>query len=70
MIVKSYRSQVLFFGTDPENKLIAHNAIWGYPPIQKQNKISKKLSEKSLSRYKKFGQANSNGKEKKDILLI
>ena len=50
-------------------KFIAHSAVWGYLPIQKQNKSSKTLTEEKLpengnSRYTKFRLAHFNGQEK------
>ena len=47
---------------------MAHNSVWGYLPIQKQNKNSKKLtqqmlSESGLSRYTTFGRAYLSDKE-------
>ena len=42
---------------------MAHSAVWGYFPIQKQSKNSKRLTEEELSenghsRYTKFGRAH------------
>ena len=52
---------------------MAHSAVWGHSPIQRQNTNSKKLTIKKLSksdlgRCTKFGQANSNDERK--ITLI
>ena len=57
----------MFF--NPSSKVMAHSTVWGYLPIQKQNKTSKKLteeklSENGLSKYTKFGQAHLNDGEK------
>ena len=42
---------------------MAHSAVWGYLPIQRQNKNSKKLmqeklSENGVSTFTKFGRAH------------
>ena len=34
--------------------IMAHSAVWGYVPIQRQNKSSEKLSENGLSSNAKF----------------
>ena len=51
------------------NKFMAHSAVWGHPPIQRQNTSSKtltteKLSKSSLRRCTKFGQADSDDERK------
>ena len=56
-------------------KFMAHSAVWGHSPIQRQNTNSKKLMIKKLSksglgRCTKFGQANSNDKRKITLSLI
>ena len=43
--------------------LMAHSAVWGHPPIHRQNTNSKKLTIENLSksglrRRTKFGQAH------------
>ena len=48
---------------------MAHSAVWGHPPIQRQNTNSKKLtteklSKSSLRRCTEFGQAHSNDEQK------
>ena len=45
------------------SKFMAHSAVWGHSPIQRQNRNSKKLTIENLSksdlrRCTKFGQAN------------
>ena len=54
---------------------MAHNAVWGHPPIQRQNTNSKKLTieklyKSSFRRCTKFGQAHSNDEQKITFLLI
>ena len=49
---------------DKNNKFMAHSAVWGHLPIQRQNTNSKKLSKSGLRRFIKFGQAHSNMNEK------
>ena len=54
---------------------MAHSAVWGHPPIQRQNTNSKKLTVKKLSksglrRCTKFGQVHSNDEQKVAISLI
>ena len=44
---------------------MAHSAVWGYLPIKKQNKNSRKLTEEKLSKsglsmYTKFDRAHVN----------
>ena len=51
-------------GSKERGKFMAHSAVWGHPPIQRQSTNSKllmieKLSKSSL-RCTKFGQAHSN----------
>ena len=57
------------------NKFMAHSAVWGHSPIQRQNTNSKKLTIKKLSksglgRCTKFGQVNSNDERKITLSLI
>ena len=54
---------------------MAHSAVWGHSPIQRQNtnlkKLTiKKLSKSGLGRYTKFGQANSNDERKITLSLV
>ena len=54
---------------------MAHSAVWGHSPIQRQNTNSKKLTIKKLSksglrRCTKFAQANSNDERKITLSLI
>ena len=54
---------------------MAHSAVWGRFPVQRQKTNSKKLTIKKLSksglrRCTKFGQANSNDERKITLLLI
>ena len=54
---------------------MAHSAVWGHPPIQRQNTNSKKLMieklpKSSLRRCTKFGQPHSNDERKITLLLI
>ena len=54
---------------------MAHSAVWGNSPIQRQNTNSKtltikKLSKSGLERCAKFGQANSNDERKITLSLI
>ena len=54
---------------------MAHSAVWGHSPIQKQNTNSKKLTIKKLSksglrRFIKFDQAHSNDERKITLSLI
>ena len=56
-------------------KLMAHSAVWGHSPIQRQNTNSKKLTIKKLSksglgRCMKFDEANSNDERKITLSLI
>ena len=53
---------------------MTHSAVWGHPPIQRQNTNSKKLtieklSKSGLRKCTKFGQAYSNH-ERKIILSL
>ena len=53
------------FHQSSKSNLMAHIAVWGYLPVQKENKKSKKLteeklSENCLSRYTKFGRGHLN----------
>ena len=48
---------------------MAHGAVWGHPPIQRQNTNSKKLMIENLSKSglkwcRKLGQAHSNHEQK------
>ena len=48
---------------------MAHSAAWGHPPVQRQNRNSKKLiveklCKSGLRRCTKFGQAHSNDERK------
>ena len=57
------------------SKFIAHSAVWGHFPIQRQNTNSKtltieKLSRRGLRRYTKFGQAHLNEERKITLWLI
>ena len=61
--------------TEMTCKFMAHSAVWGHFPIQRQNTNSKKLMIKKLSksglgRCAKFGQANSNDERKITLSLI
>ena len=52
---------------------IAHGAVRGHPPIERQNTNSKKLTiekffESSLKRCTKFGQAHSNNERKNTFI--
>ena len=53
---------------------MAHSAIWGHSPIQRQNTNSKKLTIEKLSksgrRCTKFRQANANDERKIPFSLI
>ena len=54
----------------PEFNLMAHSAVWGRPPTQRQNTNSKKLAIEKLSKNglrscTKFGQPYSNEKSEK-----
>ena len=56
---------------------MAHSAVWGHPPIQKQKKkrikkklTTEKLSKSGLRRCKKFGHAHSNDERKMTLSLI
>ena len=54
---------------------MAHSAVWGPSPIQRQKTNSKKLTIKKLSKSglgmcTKFGQANSNDEPKITLSLI
>ena len=54
---------------------MAHSAVWGHPPIQRQNTNSKKLtieklSKSGLRRCTKFSQAHSNDVGKITLLWI
>ena len=56
-------------------KFMAHSAVWGHSPIQRQNRNSNKLtienlSKSGLGRCTKFGQANSNDERKITLSLI
>ena len=56
-------------------KFMAHSAVWGAPPIQRQNTNSKKLiigklSKSGLRRCTKFGQAHSNDERKITLSFI
>ena len=56
-------------------KFMAHLAVWGYFPIQRQNTNSKKLmtdklSKRGLGRCTKFGQASSNNEQSIILSLI
>ena len=56
-------------------EFMAHSAVWGHSPIQRQNTNSKKLtieklSKISLGRCTKFGEADSNDEWKITLLLI
>ena len=56
-------------------KFMGHSAVWGHPPIQRQNTNSKeltneKLSERSLRRCTNFGQAHPNDEQKIRLSLI
>ena len=53
---------------------MAHSAVWGHLPIQRQNTNPKKLTIKKLSksglrRFTKFGQAHSNDERKITLSL-
>ena len=48
---------------------MAHSAVWGHPPIQRQNTNSKKLTieklcKSGLRKCTKFGQPHSNHERK------
>ena len=48
---------------------MAHSAVWGHSPIQRQNTNTKKstiekLSKNAPRRYTKFCQAHSNNEQK------
>ena len=54
---------------------MAHSAVWGHLPIQRQNTNSKKLTIKKLSksglrRFVKFGEAHSNDERKITLSLV
>ena len=54
---------------------MALSAVWGHPPIQRQNTNSKrltveKLSNSGLRRCTKFGQLYSNDERKVTLSLI
>ena len=54
---------------------MAHSAVWGHLPIQRQNTNSKKLtieklSKSGLRRCAKFGRAHSNDERKITLWLI
>ena len=54
---------------------MAHSAVWGHLPNQRQNTNSKKLtieklSKSGLKRCTKFGQAHSNDERKMTLSLI
>ena len=56
-------------------KFMVHSAVWGHPPIQRQNTNSKrlmieKLSKSGLRRCTNFGQPHSNNEQKITLLLI
>ena len=51
------------------SNFMAHSAVWGRPPIQRQNTYSKKVTIEKLSQSKS-GQAHSNYKRKITLLLI
>ena len=42
-------SKIMLAASFKEGNFMAHSAVWGYPPIQKQNKNSKKFMEEKLS---------------------
>ena len=70
MYVKINRRRQLYF----QCNFMAHSAVWGYLPVQRQNTNSKKLtieklSKSGLRRFIKFGQPHSND-ERKIILLL
>ena len=53
---------------------MAYSTVWGHPPIQRQNRNSKKLtikklSKSSLRRCTKFGQGHSNNEQNNTFIV-